>query len=171
MQDGSEAEDRERSFAVIDLQDLERLSQIACDDLRRFIANDSSSRAIFAAEILCVCLCQGPARHYVDRITGVKDFDVFTFFAVGKARKFSPRRRTCHDFGASKFGRNPDDAGYTGRRVDVMGRSIAHLTGAPPVESVRAYLRTPPTRTARCLAKKAVVIIDPGELRGQIVWP
>jgi len=171
MQIGSEIEECERSCAMIDLDDLEKLSQIARTDLQRYIANDPDHRAPFATKILCVCLCQGAARHYIDKATGVKDFDVFTFFAVGKARKFSPRRRTCHDFGASKFGRNPDDAGYTGRRVDVMGRSIAHLTGAPPVESVRAYLRTPPTRTARCLAKKAVVIIDPGELRGQIVWP
>lgn len=171
MQSSSEADASERSHEAIGPQDIARLSQIARDDLARYIAQDVGRRAQFAGKKLCVALCQGAARHYLDKTTGVKDFDVFTFFAADGGRDFPPRRRARHDFGPSKFGRHPDDAGYTGRRVDVMGRSIAHAPSASPIESLCQYLRTTPTRTAWCLAQKAVVVIDPFELRGQVVWP
>lgn len=171
MHDAVNTEECERSSAVIKLEDLERLSQLAREDLQGYIGNDPALRAPFAARILCVALCQGAARHYADKTTGVKDFDIFTFFAAEGAKKFPPRRRTCHDFGPSKFGRNHDDVEYTGRRVDVMGRSIAHSPEASAVDSLRYYLRTLPTGTAWHLAQKAVVLIDPIEHRGQIVWP
>jgi hypothetical protein len=48
---------------------------------------------------------------------------------------------------------------------------VAHAAGAPVIESLRKYLRTTPTRTAWCLAQKAVIIIDPIEQQGQVVWP
>lgn len=37
--------------------------------------------------------------------------------------------------------------------------------------SVRAYLHIGSTTTARELAKKAVVAIDPGPSFGRVVWP
>ena len=124
----------ERSSAMIELQDLLRLSEIAHWDLERYIAGDPDARATFASKILCVALCQGAALHYLDKTTGVKDFDIFTFFVADGMKKFPPRRRTSYDFGRSKFGRHPDDVGYTGRRVDVMGRSIFYAAGALPFE-------------------------------------
>jgi hypothetical protein len=167
-----ETEQCERSSAVIELEDLRRLSEIARSDLQRYIARDPGLRAGFATKTLCVALCQGAAWHYLDKTTGVKDFDIFTFFAAGGVMDFPPRRRTTDDFGPSKFGRHPDDnPRYTGRRVDVMGRSIAHTAGADPIESLRHYLRTKPTRTARCLVQKALVVIDPIDERGRVVWP
>lgn len=171
MQPHSKTEVCERSSAVIRLDDLERLSQIARADLQRYISNDPNHRSGFNSKLLCVCLCQGAALHYIDRTTGVKDFDVFSFFAADEEQEFPPRRRTRHDFGPSEFGRNPDDMGYTGRRVDLMGRSIAHVTGASVVDSLRQYLRTTSTSTAWHLAQKAVVMIDPVELRGDVIWP
>ena len=161
----------ERSLVAIETHDLLRLSEIARKELQRYITRKLASRAAFASKILCVALCQGAAQHYVDNTTGVKDFDVFTFLAADGARDFPPRLRRRYDFGPSKFGRHLDDAGYVGRRVDVMGRSIAHAAGASPTESLCQYLRTPRTGTAWHLAQKAVVLIDPIELRGQVVWP
>jgi hypothetical protein len=161
----------ERSYAVIELADLERLSEIAHSDLEQYIANDSERRAEFSNKKLCVTLCQGAALHYLDKVTGVKDFDVFTFFAADAGTDFPPRRRTCHDFGPSKFGHAPGDLNYAGRRVDVMGRSIAHDMGASPLESLLNYLRMKPTGTAWHLARKAVVIIDPIGRRGEVIWP
>ncbi len=161
----------ERSLEPIDVNDLERLAEIARVDLQHYIERAPQSRQKFATRILCVALCQGAAQHYLDGTSGVKDLDVFTFFAVGDGKEFPPRRRASYDFGPSKFGRNPDDIGYSGRRVDVMGRSIQTGSGETAAESLRCYLRTPRTATAWELRQKAVVIIDPLEMRGQVVWP
>jgi hypothetical protein len=158
-------------LAVIEPHDLQRLSDIARADLESYVAGDPGLRSGFPARILCVVLCQGAACHFLDKITGVKDMDVVTFFAGDEAKDFPAIRLTRHDFGPSKFGRNPDDEGYTGRRVDVMGRSIAHTVGASPVESVRHYLRRRLTNSASHWAKEAMVIIDPIEDRGQVIWP
>jgi hypothetical protein len=103
----SPIQDCERSSAAIELQDLNRLSEIARSDLQRYLAGDPGGRAAFSTNILCVALCQGAAQHYLDKTTGVKDFDIFTFFGM---KDFPPRRRTSYDFGHSKFGRHPGDA-------------------------------------------------------------
>ena len=66
------------------------------------------------------------------------------------------------DFGESKFGRNPNDsASYRGRRVDLIGRTIDCKVGADPIQSLRMYLSEGRTRSARELARKAVVLIEP----------
>jgi hypothetical protein len=161
----------ERSSAHIGLDDLARLSEIAHADLRDYISRDPASRETFEKKIICVTLCQGAARHFVDKTNGVKDFDIFTFFAADGSRKFPERRRGVRDFGPSHFGRHPDDQGFIGRRVDVMGRSIARDPSESPIQAVCNYLRQKPTETAWNLAQKAVVVIDPPDLRGTILWP
>ena len=45
------------------------------------------------ARVLAVALCQGAALHYVDGKNGVKDFDVWTFFANDGASPAYPVRR------------------------------------------------------------------------------
>jgi hypothetical protein len=45
------------------------------------------------------------------------------------------------------------------------------LPDADPVEAVERYLTAGRTETARQLAMKAVVLLEPDRLRGQIVWP
>jgi hypothetical protein len=60
---------------------------------------------------------------------------------------------------------------YTGRRVDLLGRSLAAAPDADPVAVVRAYLSTARTASARALAAKAAVLIEPQQLAGKIVWP
>ena len=40
-----------------------------------------------------------------------------------------------------------------------------------PIAVLTAYLRSGRTESARRLAEKAVVLIDPHALRGEIVWP
>ena len=75
------------------------------------------------------------------------------------------------DFGPSELGRHPDDAGYRGRHVDLIGRSIDATPGADSVRAVRRYLHTAGTTSAQALAAKAVVALDPPDLRGVTVWP
>jgi hypothetical protein len=121
--------------------------------------------------ILCVALCQGAALHYVDRQTGVKDFDVYTFYAAHSVGPFPARWLLPADFGPSRFGRNPEDEPWLdGRRVDLIGRSLKVRPSADPVEAVRSYLTNARRGTPLCLAKKAVVLIDPEPLRGKVSW-
>jgi hypothetical protein len=90
----------ERSLVAIDSSDLARLSQIARDDLQRFIQKAPAERAHFASALICVALCQGAALHFTNRTNGVKDFDVFMFFAVGETRPFPHRRLKAQDSAA-----------------------------------------------------------------------
>jgi hypothetical protein len=126
---------------------------------------------VYRDRVLLVALCQGAALHYIDHQNGVKDLDVWTFYARHPEGEFPPRWRIMADFGSSELGRHPDDAGFTGRHVDLIGRSIAATPADDPVGAVRAYLNARRTSSARALAEKAVVAIDPPMLRGTTVWP
>lgn len=122
--------------------------------------------------MIAVALCQGAALHYVDRKTGVKDFDVFTFYAENPGGPFPYRWPTTADFGPSRFGRREGEPEtYRGRRIDFMGRSLPEGVNANPVEALTRYLVGGRTKTARRLREKAVVLIDPPQLRGRVVWP
>lgn len=56
---------------------------------------------------------------------GVKDFDVYMFYAAHPTGTFPYRWRTEADFGSSRFGRYPGDPeSFRGRRVDLIGRSL-----------------------------------------------
>ena len=110
--------------------------------------------------------------HYIDGRNGVKDIDVYTFYAEHPTGPFPYRWRTEVDFGPSRFGRYPGDpVSFRGRRVDLIGRSLDVAPDADPVEAVRHYLATGRTETARQLAKKAVVLLESEPLRGQVIWP
>src|SRR4029077_16662818 len=94
---------------------------------------------------------------------GIKDFDVWTFFAHSPSHRFPPRRPVMNaDFGPSKFGRHSGDDGLAGRRVDFIVRGIDCRPGADPVEVLRRYLTERRSKSARCLSKKAVVILSRG---------
>jgi len=161
----------ERSIAQIDSSALEHLSKLAQDDFDRYVRRDPARRSNLVARKLCVTLCQGAALHYLDGTSGVKDFDVFTFFSADGAFDFPPRRRSTSDFGPSKFRRHPHETGFEGRRVDFMGRSIAHKDGETLLASLRNYLSSKRTRTAWLLSQKAMIIIDPIQYRGTAAWP
>jgi len=161
-----------RSWERITKRDLGRLSRIAEADHDDFFARNSHLRR-YRKRVICVALCQGAALHYVypQDSNGIKDFDVWTFYSRWD-EPFPPRRRGKRDFGESKFGRRPKDAKhFVGRRVDLMGRSLPVRPSADPVETLLSYLIAPRTPSARHLRKKPVVILDPPELRGAIVWP
>ena len=66
-------------MARISRADLLRLAEIARHDRQRMFAANPNWRA-YGDRLLAVTLCQGAALHYLDGHTGVKDFDVWTFF-------------------------------------------------------------------------------------------
>ncbi|MBA2471799.1 MAG: hypothetical protein H0V41_05980 [Pseudonocardiales bacterium] len=92
--------------------------------------------------MLLVALCQGAALHYLNGRTGVKDLDVYTFYSSHPVGPFPYRwpRPPC-DFGSSELGRHPEDIGFVGRHVDLMGRSLDVPVNADSIEAVRHYLR------------------------------
>jgi len=97
--------------------------------------------------------------HYVNEKNGVKDFDVWSFYAQYDDRPFPARWRGTRDFGLSKFGRYPGDLPrYSGRRVDLLGRSLPVAPGADPADAIRRYLAARRTMSAKALATKAVVL-------------
>jgi hypothetical protein len=157
--------DGNRSFETINDEDLKKLASIAAEDRRHFL----SRKPRYTGDFLCSALCQGAALYFVDGKNGVKDFDVWSFYAKEQGiPPFPPRRHVCVDFGESKFGKSAGES-LKGRRVDVFGRSIKRNGNA--IESVQRYLRDRPTRSAYFLEKKAAVLLEPANLRGTIIWP
>jgi hypothetical protein len=162
----------ERSYEAITIADLARLAELAKADRDQLFARNRRLGERYTRRVLCVAFCQGAALHYLDGCSGVKDFDVWTFYAEHPDGPFPPRRVARADFGPSKFGRMPKDIGpYAGRRVDLIGRSLPVELDADPVDALRRYLTIARTASARALAAKAVVLIDPANLRGVTVWP
>src|SRR5258708_3540373 len=129
-----------RSFERFTPADLHRLAAIAQDWLDDVIARLPSTSGRYRDRLLLIALCPGGAPHYVDGKHGVKDLDVWAFFRAHPAGPF-PYRTVWHkDFGPSHFGRYPNDKGFTGRRVDLIGRSVTTSANDDPVKAVRRWL-------------------------------
>ena len=168
-----------RSFERITTADLRRLSMLALADFDSLFHRYERWRP-YQGRLILICLCQGAALHYVrprkgvtsDRQGGINDFDVWGFFRHRtNDRPFPPRRHGRQDFGPSKFGRNPnEEARFSGRRVDVLGRSIEKQRSETTIEAVQRYLRRPPTQSARRLAERPVVVLWPSAWRGRVIW-
>jgi hypothetical protein len=184
----------ERSYARLTDAHLARLSVIAEEDHHHFTRR--GGRPEYASRRLCVALAQGAALHQLDGTTGVKDIDVWTFYAEIPGTPFNFGQRKRHvDFGASELGRNlypaefehrqlPRWLQFAGRRVDLMIRSLPIPTEASSdavEEALRKWL-TAGSRMRRVhaddsmpsnwwLAQKAVLLIDPPEDCSRVVWP
>jgi hypothetical protein len=160
-----------RSTAEITIADLQRLAAIARADREDFFRRNPALGMLYADRLICVALCQGAALHYLNGRNGVKDFDVWTFFCAHPKRPFPYRRNVSRDFGDPKFGFSLDKPDFTGRRVDLIGRSISCEPGRDPIESIRNYLTSSRNKSPRLLAKKAVIILEPSSLIGKVAWP
>lgn len=160
----------ERSYLAIDLEDLQRLAEIARADREELFTRNAHLARCYRDRVICVALCQGAALHFVDTTVGINDFDVWTFFRAHEAGPFPPRRRVERDFGNPKFGRSSDRPDFDGKRVDLIGRSIPAACDEDPASTIQHYLVSQRTRSARCLAEKALIFLEPGKLVGKVVW-
>jgi hypothetical protein len=160
----------DRSLAAITTDDLARLGQIAQEDRESFFAR-YPKYSVLADQLIAVALCQGAALHFLDGQTGVKDFDVWTFYTAHHRVTYPVRRRATRDFGDPKFGQTPGREDFVGRQVDLLGRSLDADVGTDPVAALRVYFEQKPTGAARHLAQKATVIIEPAALLGTVAWP
>jgi hypothetical protein len=85
--------------ARIELADLRRLAELAADAEAELFGRNRQGSGRYAARLLGRALCQGAAVHYVDGRNGVKDFDVWSFYAELDGWPFPPRWRGTRDFG------------------------------------------------------------------------
>ena len=130
--------DSDRSLERIEMADLLRLAALAADAEAELFGRNPQGSGRYAGRLLGRALCQGAALHYVNGINGVKDFDVWSFYAAYDDWPFPPRWRGTRDYGPSKFGRYPGDPPrYSGRRVDLLGRSLPVVPGADPAVVLR----------------------------------
>ncbi len=140
-----------RSFTAVTDADLSSLVAIAdglCEELRE-------RHSSWLGDPLAWCLAQGAARHRVRGDRGVKDFDVWMFFArpSDAAGTFPLSRPVWHrDFGPSEHHRQAyteDElarprfaqqgvGAFQGRRVDLMVRCIPR--GLTAQQSVTTWL-------------------------------
>ncbi|MCZ7546276.1 MAG: hypothetical protein M5R40_23340 [Anaerolineae bacterium] len=158
-----------RSYLPIEREDLIALAEIARRDREDYFQRKPAIAELYAQRVLCIALCQGAALHFIDGETGINDFDVYTFYRVHPQKQWYPRRIKSYDFGNPKFGHSVDRPDFSGRRVDCLGRAIDAGEGEDVVSALRRYLQAGKTKTARLLAAKAVVLLEPH--CGTIVWP
>jgi len=162
---------KSRSYKKIRKWDLRRLAAIAREDREDLFSRKADLGKIYRKRVICVALCQGAALHYIDGKNGVKDFDVWTFFREHPKKPFPYRRIARRDFGNSRFGRAPGKTHFKGRCVDLIGRSIPSKKAAAPIQAVQDYLKLSKNKTARSLAEKAIIILEPEEFIGTVAWP
>ena len=157
-----------RSYRAIEITDLKRLALIAQRDQIEFFENHPEWARLYSARKICIALCQGAALHYLDGTTGINDFDVYIFYRKHPAKDLYPKRIKSYDFGDAKFGQSQDKADFIGRRVDCLVRSIDASEGEDVEISIQRYLMGGKTETARLLAAKAVILLEPN--CGKVIW-
>lgn len=168
-----------RSYVTLREQDIERLLKIE-RNWRHSLEQRKEHWRQYAPRLLCVGIAQGGALHLIDGANGIKDFDIYRFFAKHPDRPDPDpaiyRGRTATDFGdPSRFGQNKDPHAsdkvkrMKGRNVDIFSVALPVELGTEPVEAIQATLSAPRTNTERHLAAKAVVILDPRPYR--VAWP
>jgi hypothetical protein len=161
----------ERSYDTITDDDLRRLGALAAADRNSLFLRRRATGELYTDRLRAVALCQGAALHWLDGRNGVKDFDVWSFYIEHPDRPYPYRRNGTADFGDPKFGTSPGWEHFVGRRVDLIGRSLPFDSDADIARQLHRYLRQEKTSTARHLAAKAMVLIEPAGRLGEIVWP
>lgn len=190
-----------RSLAPLTLTHLHRLGELAESQHAEYTrpAGRGGKLAAWSRRRVAVVLAQGAARHFLhpDAGYGVKDLDVWTFYARHTDGPLYPGRYEVHrDFGRSSLGRNlyrpPLNSrerrwdAYHGRRVDFLVRELPVAVDADVdqvVAALRAWLGQGAEQrcrhaerknsSAHWLAHKAMVWIGTPETRehvGRRVW-
>jgi hypothetical protein len=163
----------EKSYERITRNDLRRLLSIARQEREDFFSRHKEYAILYRKRVLCAALCDGAALHFTNGQTGVRTFDVFTFYAEHPEASFPHWHEERYDFGPGrKFGRLPDaPQSFRGRPVNLAGRSIDASPADDPIEALQYYLRRGASPVARRLAEQAVVLLEPEKLMGYVAWP
>lgn len=161
----------QRSQPSISRNDLKRLARLALEEREDFFGRHPEWSMLYRKRVLASALCGDAALHFINGSSGFLEFDVWTFYAAHDEAPF-PRNRVGHrDFGASKFGGAPDQQAYKGPRVGISARSLRCTPVDDPIEVLQRYLRNGETPSARKLRQKAMVLVEPNNCVGYVVWP
>ena len=162
------------SKELINNNDLHQFAEIALN-----VLSSTTYGRKYEASLVTIALCQGGANHYVvtngyaryyfdSQKKGLKDIDIWFFFSK---KGFHPMWRQTRDFGPSKFGQNPEEPDYLGRRMDFFGRSIPSQTGDTAKSAVQRWVKNGiPKSSPWYLSQKAVVAIFPEDITGEVLW-
>jgi len=162
----------ERSLALLTENDLDELYTGSVKRLNEYFITGQGQKWQHLYDIeqpLAVALCQGGAMHYYDKVNGIKDFDIWFFYPFNE-RHLPYRSIWNWDYQNPKFGNHPSILGYSGRKVDVLVRSIKNYSKHGAVETIHKFLQHENTSTSKELAKKGVVMLFPKPLLGKVVW-
>jgi hypothetical protein len=155
-------QESERSYERLTEADLRRLRQVTLDKIA-MVVQSAPVAGLYRDRLIVLALCQGSAQHQIDGSHGIKDLDVWAFFRAGPQKPFPWRSLWHADFGLSHLGHNPDDVGYLGRRIDIIGRSIPVDANETPLEAVRKWLGGY-SKSARLIAERPVIGLYPDML-------
>lgn len=162
----------ERSLEPITIDDLKELYSGSVQRLYEYFITGQGKkwqRLYNIKQPLAVALCQGAAMHFHDKKNGVKDFDIWFFYPFNE--KHLPYRTLWNwDYQNRKFGRHPSIPGYSGRKVDVIVRSIRNYSKHDPVKTIHTFLQNEGTATSKALAQKSVVMLQPRSILSKVVW-
>jgi hypothetical protein len=151
LKNGTICKRKNYSFVKIDDADLNILYEISTAWIETF----KSKEKYKDLKLLGICLCQGSAQHFMDEGTGrgLNDFDIWFFFEKQKDVPDFPVRLVYTDFFPNdKFGFSVNCVNKTGRRIDIMGRSI---TG-----SIENWVTKNKNKSAKELRKSRVILLN-----------
>jgi len=159
----------ERSMELITLEDLRRFANLTLSCLEA-VYQRAPVAGMYKDRLLFLTLAQGGAQHFCDKTNGLKDIDIWAFYRGGLERPFPVRARWNVDMGPSKFGKHPDDVGYRGRRIDILGRSVEVKEGDQSNDAVARWLNGS-SNSAIELRKRPLIFVYPDMLIGKQLIP
>lgn len=164
--------DKARTLETITKTDLRKLARIAREEREEFFGRHPEWAILYRKRLVCVALAGDAALHFVNGSTGLTGFEAWSFYSEHPDAPFPFQRLVKADFGKSKFGQDPaNPEAYVGRRVELRGRSLDCRLTDDPITVLQHYLRSGETPTARELRVKSVVLLEPDDFLGYVVWP
>jgi len=152
-----------RSSVELSDGDLRRLAIVAQMDREQFFATHGRWRQLYGDRFICTVLCdEGP---------DAPGYTVWGFFREHPDAPLPYRRKRVWPVQDSRFGRCLDHPAFAGKSVAVISRSIPAGLLDDAGGTLRRYLQAGRSASARLLRDRRLVLLDPAEDRGVVVWP
>jgi hypothetical protein len=148
-----------RSYKRLTTIDLRSLRRLGIEEGKAFLGRNPRLKTAYGSSLIAICLCQGAASHFLNPSVGVKDYDVWHFYAQNLRVPFPYRAHY--------------RSHYKGRRVDFLKRCIPkRIVNATTSAGkwVIAYLMRRDTATKKRLLIKAVIGLHPKSIFGKVLW-